>query len=314
MDNLESESIENEPGQSEDGEPSLLDIAGDLEDGGEEQLPETDEDGNPIDPEVKPEGNDDDAWRARKAKITVDGEEVEVTVDEALKGYMRQQDYTRKTMEASTQLTQAQALKAQVEQEVGNRLNQLDVLSAALYQELVGDQKELAQLIESNPQEYLRRQAQMANKSALINQIAQKRHEVQSQAINEQARAQAELLEKSNKMLATVIPEWKDPGKRASIQQDIAKTLTEAGYSRQELNGLVDHRALLIARKAALWDKSQALAAKKTTPARTPARPVKPGTAGHSDNANLTNAAERLKRNPRSLDALAGYAMAKGGI
>lgn len=313
MDNLKPESIENEPGQPEDGEPSLLDIAGDLDEGGEENLPELDENGDPIEPEAKPEG-EDDAWRARKTKITVDGEEVEVTVDEALKGYMRQQDYTRKTMEASTQLTQAQALKTQVEQEVGNRLNQLDVLSAALYQELVGDQKELAQLIESNPQEYLRRQAQMAQKSALISQIAQKRQEVQSQAVNEQAHAQAELLEKSNKMLASVIPEWKDPAKRASMQQDIAKALIDVGYSRNELNALVDHRALLIARKAALWDKSQALAAKKSTTTRTPGKTVKPGTAGHSDNAAISNAAERFKRNPNSLDALAGYAMAKGGI
>lgn len=313
MDQEEIQSNE-ELGQPEGEEQSLLDIAGDLEDeGGEERLPEVDENGEPIEAEGKPEDKDD-AWKTRKAKITVNGEEVEVTVDEALKGYMRQQDYTRKTQEASTQLTQAQALKAHIEQDLAQRVNQLNVLAGAVYQELIGDQAQLAQLIESNPQEYLRRQAQIGQKTALLTQLQQQQQAIHQQAINDQARSQAELLAKSDQALSSVIPEWKDPAKRQSIQQDIGKTLMNMGYTREELNSLVDHRALLVAHKAALWDKSQALAAKKTVNGGNPRTAVRPGTAGKSDNAAVSNAAERFKRNPNSLDALAGYAMAKGGI
>lgn len=39
-------------------------------------------------------------------KVSIGGEEVEVTLDEALQGYQRQSDYTRKTQELATQRTE----------------------------------------------------------------------------------------------------------------------------------------------------------------------------------------------------------------
>jgi hypothetical protein len=65
------------------------------------------------------------AWLAKSRKITVQGEELEVTADEAFKGYMRQQDYTRKTQEAA-QLTQ------QVTQESSSSSRNTKVVSTSL--------------------------------------------------------------------------------------------------------------------------------------------------------------------------------------
>lgn len=48
-----------------------------------------------------------------KYKVTVDGQEVEVTQEELLRGYMRQSDYTRKTQQLANQRQQFEQLYAQ---------------------------------------------------------------------------------------------------------------------------------------------------------------------------------------------------------
>ena len=48
-----------------------------------------------------------------KYKVTVDGQEVEVTQEELLRGYMRQSDYTRKTQQLASQRQQIEQLYAQ---------------------------------------------------------------------------------------------------------------------------------------------------------------------------------------------------------
>lgn len=56
----------------------------------------------------------DDDLASKHVKIKVDGEEVSVSLSEALQGYSRTQDYTRKTQELSEQRKQAdQALRLQ---------------------------------------------------------------------------------------------------------------------------------------------------------------------------------------------------------
>jgi len=112
-------------------------------------------------------------WLANKHKITVQGQEIEVSADEAFKGYMRQQDYTRKTQEAAEQSRKADELFQHVQKEYASRINQLDVLGSSLYRELVGDQAKLATLIETDPQEYLRQQAAMQTKVSMLQQVQQ---------------------------------------------------------------------------------------------------------------------------------------------
>jgi hypothetical protein len=272
----------------------------------------SDDDGGKDD--EKAAKDDDESWKTRKVKVSIQGEEHEITLHEATQGYMREQDYRRKTSEAAELTRTAQAERQQVHSELAQRVNALDTLSAALYRELVGDQSQLAGLIESDPQEYLRAQARMQGKVQLLNQAEAQRQAMQQQAINEGAKAQAESLKQAETRLLDMLPEWKDSTKRTAETRDIASTLRDAGYSDDELAGLSDPRAVVIARDAALWRRHQALQAKKAPAAPpTPPTPVKPGTSG---NANTTAAAkkagENFRRNPESLDALSSLAHERG--
>lgn len=59
-------------------------------------------------PEPSYEYVDTDAFADKYVKVKVDGEEVSVPFNEAIQGYQRQADYTRKTQELSTQREQLQ--------------------------------------------------------------------------------------------------------------------------------------------------------------------------------------------------------------
>lgn len=303
-----SENEESDEGGADEGDASQHE---DGEDHGEEAT-EGAEDGEDEAGTDKPD--DDESWKTRKVKVSIQGEEHEITLHEATQGYMRDQDYRRKTAEAAELTRTAQAERQQVHSELAQRVNALDTLSAALYRELVGDQSQLAGLIESDPQEYLRAQARMQQKVQLLNQAEAQRQALRQQEINEGAKAQAESLKQAETKLLDMLPEWKDATKRTAETRDIAATLRDAGYSDDELSGLSDPRAVVIARDAALWRRHQAMQAKKAPAAvAAPPKPVKPGTTGNNNTtAAAKKATENFRRNPESLDALSSLALERG--
>ncbi len=243
-------------------------------------------------------------------KIIRDGKEEEIPLSEAANGYMRQSDYSRKTEEVARQRAEVEAVQQHVQQELANRVNQLGALSQALYTELVGDQQALNALTD-NPTAYLQKQQEMSRKGALLTQVQQAMEAQRQAQTQEQVKAQTAAAQRSEAELAKVIPEWADPAKKVAIQRDIAKTLTETGYTPAELAGLTDHRALLIARDAMLWRKHLALQGKKSAPAIK--RPVT-GSNGKPDSSQLARAKERYKNHQDSIEALADMGGAMGSL
>jgi asparagine synthetase B (glutamine-hydrolysing) len=68
----------------------------------------------------------------------VDGKELEITADEAFKGYMRDADYRQKTERAAELTRAAEQERQQVRVEREYHANRLDTVASALYQEVVG--------------------------------------------------------------------------------------------------------------------------------------------------------------------------------
>lgn len=250
-------------------------------------------------------------WKLKKGKVSVDGVEYEVTADEAFKGYMRQQDYTRGTT-ATAELTRKLHAQDQfVRQEYAQRINQLNSLAQVLHQELVGDQSSLAGLIESDPQEYLRRQALMGHRAQLLNQVQAQHQAINQMQINDSRQKGAESLKANEAKLLERLPEWRDEGRRVQAQREIVQSLLDVGYTTDELNELSDHRAVLVAHKAMLWDKAQALKGKQV--ARPPVKPVTPGSGYKPDKqaASAKKSLDNYRSNP-NLTTLAAFAESRG--
>lgn len=280
----------------------------------ETELEPTEGEQLPVEGDEAPEGTAsetaEEAASEPTVKIILDGKEEEIPLSEAANGYMRQADYSRKTDEIARQRVAVEAAQAHVQQELAQRANQLSALSQALYTELVGDQQALNALTD-NPTAYLQKQQEMSRKGALLTQVQQAMEAQREAQAQEQVKAQTAAAQRSEAELVRAIPEWADPAKKVAIQRDIAKTLTDAGYTASELAGLTDHRALLVARDAMLWRKHQALQGKKAPPAIK--KPVV-GSNGKPDSSQLARAKERYKARPDSIEALADMGGAMGSL
>lgn len=261
--------------------------------GDEEQETEDDPEagGDEDDPEVEWTTNTGKTYRVKQSELR--------------DGYMRQDDYQRKTATLAEQRRAVEAAQQQIEQERTQAANQLDVLIDGLYKQLVGDQQQLAKLIEEDPQEYLRQQAAMQQRSAQLQQAMAQRQALQGRQSEAEQAKQREWRQAEREKLLDKLPHWADEKKAAPEQQEIAEYLSEIGYSADELNELVDHRALLVARDAAKYRQMQR--AKEKRSREVTRKPIRPGAAGGPNpNTKAQRAAEALRRNPDSLDALAG--------
>ena len=272
-------------------EPDEIDQDQDVEsliDSGDESdaVPQTSQDDDP-----------EEEWEAG-------GQTYKIKKSELRAGYMKEADYRQKTAKVAEQQRAAEQLVQYAMQERQQRANQLDVLIVAAQRELVGSQPD-ERMIDENPVEYLRQMTQFKNRTQLIQNLAAERQANAQQTHAMQAQRQQQFLHAQGEQLSVAIPEWRDNKVRTAENKLIRETLAQAGYSAEDIGSIGDHRAVVLARKAALYD--QMVAARKGKAAPTLPKPIKPGAAGSSQpNSTKTKALERLSRNPDDIGALAG--------
>lgn len=224
---------------------------------------------------------------------------------------MRDAHFRQQTAKAAESIRQVEAERQQIRQERETRVNQIDALAASLYQELMGDQSRLTDLLETDPVAYLRVKQDMDRKTALLQQAGQHRHQLmQQQAADEQRETEAYAKAEREK-LHEKLPEWREAKVRNQEQTAIASYLRDMGYSDAELGELMDHRALLIARDAMKFRAQKQVQSKQTTkPVVT--RAVAPQARqsvnqGHPKLAELKARAEKTQ----DQDAVVAYMVAK---
>lgn len=299
------------------GEESIDDIAAGMDEGGEEVIDQ----GQPENGDEIPEG-EEGAPEEEQPVAAVDedpevewesgGQQFKVKASELRAGYMKDADYRRKTAEVAEQRRQIEAFGQHLAQERQNAADQLDVMLASLQRELIGSQPD-PKMIDEDPQEFLRQQQAYQARAMQFQQAFQARQSVQGRIDADAQRKQQEHAAQESRTLVEKLPEWRDEAVRTKESGEIAAYLTDLGYSKDELSGLVDHRALLVARDAARYRALEAAKAKKTT-ATPPARTLRAGqpTGGNDQSARVASARERMARNPDDLGALAAFADARG--
>lgn len=229
-----------------------------------------------LEPEVEPGESEEEP---QTFTVKIDGKEVEVSLDELKNGYQRQSDYTKKTMEAAEQRKTADAEVQQARQERQQYAGELQRMAIQLEGVLQEQSKtDWADLIESNPVEYLKQRQLFEQRQALYQQNMQEQQQLAQQFQTEQAQAHQSYLSQQQESLLAKLPDWKDDAKAAAEKAAISKFLQEQGFEADDISSIADHRHVLIARKAMLYDQVMAnakLQAKKVQEA--PQRVVKPG-------------------------------------
>jgi hypothetical protein len=261
----------------------------------------------------KPETVEEATPEADKVTIEVDGKTVELTKAELADYYkngLRQSDYTKKTMEVAEQrkAAEAEATKAREErQQYAQKLQEAGALLAAQLQEQ--SQIDWQKLLETDPVEYLKQQHLVNARQARLNQIANEQQQLHARHQAEQAEQMKAFIRTQREELLAKLPDWKDESKAKAESAQIKEYLAKEGFDENALNSISDHRAVILARKAMLYDQmmSKASAAAKKVQAL-PQKVERPGGGESSALDGRTAAMKQLQKSGKVEDAARVFA------
>lgn len=278
----------------------------------EDDEPEADEaegepdDGEPdADPEDAPEDEQD---TGQTFKVKVDGEELDVPLEELLKGYSREQVFTRRMQalaeEKKTSDAERQAL-ANTRTEYSSRLEALKEVLAA------SEPKVDQSLRQSDPAEWSAQMLQHRQWAEQARAVEQEKARLDQEQQAEEAKASAEYVRSQAELLRAAIPEWKDAEVAKAEQTKLANyALNIIGLTPEEVDGIVDHRVVVAMRKAMQFDELKA----KAPDTRAKVEKVKtaaPGAKTKTSTATEVNRARERLAADGSTDAAARLILMK---
>ena len=182
--------------------------------------------------------------------VTVNGNNQKVNLNELMKGYSRESDYTKKTMDLSNQRKEVESLQSNLKKEFDavkssrdQYAQQLDVLSKNLKQEENIDWENLYQ---DNPAEYVRKKAESDKRKETLQLAQQEQQRIQQEKRSEQEQVYQRYILNERKILSEKLPVYADKNKGAEFTKRLSSFAKESGYSEQEIDMMVDHRAVLL--------------------------------------------------------------------
>jgi hypothetical protein len=288
-------------GQQEDGEAQLPEEGAAVEE-------ELSADADAADDETDTEQSelDEDTEEQEQPQVfsvKVDGKEVEVTLDELQKGYSRTQDYTRKTQQIAEARKQTDAELSAVRAEREQYAQLLSALEAQV-QQVAQPNIDWDRLYQEDPIEWVRQREVMRDNQEKAAAIQSEKQRLNQLSQQEQAQFMQQKLQHEQEALLAAIPDWKDPKKAQAEKALLVEFGQKIGFTPDELKGVVDHRAVLMLRKAALYDQMMSKRGNIKPVTNNGPRPAKPGAAGRvSNNTEAVRAQQRVAKTGRVDDA-----------
>lgn len=247
-------------------------------------------------------------------EIDVDGYKIQLPKDKAEKleaDRMRQSDYTKKTMAAAEERKAAHAEAEKALQERQQYAQNLGRMRAQLEGALSEQSQSVnwEQLLQENPQEYLRQKHLHDQRQATLQQVhAEQGRLHQVHQLEQQARL-GQHLQQQREHLFAKLPEWKNPEVAQSERKELAEYLVNEGYDRQTVDSITDATAVVLARKAMLYDKLVAKAGAATKKVATlPTKVERPGIGNNPSLDKRSAAFQRLSKSGKVEDAAAVFA------
>lgn len=234
-------------------------------------------------PELIEANSWDPEWfNGLKVPIKVHGDSTEVSLADLVASHQMRSA-------AEKRLDEAKAKAAKVDEEIAERRAAAEsqfALAAKLIEkvekELDRDSAALEALRQDDPGEYAARKQDLEDRRRDLDRMRRDAAEEIDKAA-EQARAstmeqQQTYLRAEQQALLDKLPAWKDETTAKTEKGELVEYLLGQGFTREDVLNAADHRLILVARKAMLYDKGQASAeAAKKKVVKVP-KVLKPGT------------------------------------
>ena len=227
--------------------------------------------------------------------VKVNGQELDVTLDELRNGYSRDADYRQKTEELSHQRKQFQSESEKQRQDYSQKLNELNQKLSAAQVDLNAEinSADLDKLYEEDPTEAAKVERKLKKKQDALNQSLQ-------QAQAEQKQQFETFLQDQQRKLVSKMPEFSDPAKASSLKANMKSTLNNYGFNDQEVAQVYDHRIVMLVNDAMKYrsmQNSKPNIAKKITK---PSKPFSSGVKQGKSEANLKLRRDKFSRLKKS--------------
>jgi phosphoribosylpyrophosphate synthetase len=283
-----------------------------------EQTEETDEPQDEYDDDVQDEEEETEEVEAAPDlyKVIIDGEEVEVSLDELQKGYSRQSDYTRKTQQLAQQRKEAEALQ----HDYAQRVQQLNQFAQQIQQQpdipepqWTADPRAWERLRHEDPVQFVLEKDAARDRQLARQQRAQQMQYLQSEQQQLQQQQFAQHLDGQRQQLNELIPAWSDKETAKAEKAELRKWASDAyGLTEQDLSQAYDARLVKIlydawsANKTTSQAKQQLKKPQESTVKTAPkmGRNFTPTDEGAS---RLKKSMQRLQKSGKNQDAVAVF-------
>ena len=228
-------------------------------------------------------------------QIIVNGEKIEVDLDELKAGYQKDADYRRKTEELAIDKRQLASDRDRLTKDYSTKLEDLNNLTMTLNAEVNSElsSKELDKLFDEDPTEAAKLERQIRRRKETIVQAQRKLRSHQENQFQE-------IVREEQKKVALKHPDFGDPIKGSSLKTNMRNYLIGRGFNDQEVNQVYDSRMFDVIMDAMTHQNNEKLKPTLVSKKVKPSKVIKSGIKESKEDKISQNRLEKIKRLQRS--------------
>lgn len=237
-------------------------------------------------------------------KVMVDGEEEEVTVKEALNGYIRVKTFHKRLNEV-TEAGKVVETAAQKVVEDRNKVFTMLEEAEQILSSVIPAEPDWDALFAADPAQARTLQKQYDNYKKQVDDIRKKRADAVTKAAQDAQEEKVQFARAEFPKFANYA-KWRNKDDMLKDTKSMRRTALSTGFTEQEVAEVLDHRMLVVLLKASKYDRMMAA---KPKPVKTGKTPMTPG-AGSKRTAHkgITGAQKQLSRTGSVEDAASVFA------
>jgi len=228
-------------------------------------------------------------------QVIVNGERIDVNLEELKAGYQKDADYRRKTEEIALQKRELKSEEDRLKNQYSTKMDDLNSLVVTLNAEINNDMnsKELDKLWEEDPTEAARVDRRIQKRKNTIQEAQQKLREHQKAQFQE-------ILRDEQRKLHLKHPEIADPIKGATVKTNIVNYLSSKGFSNEDVSNIVDSRYFDVIIDGMNFQKTKSVKPNLVSKKVKPSKFVKSGVKSTKEDMNNKSRLEQIKTLKRS--------------
>ena len=228
-------------------------------------------------------------------QVIVNGERIDVNLEELKAGYQKDADYRRKTEEIALQKRELKSEEDRLKNQYSTKMDDLNSLVVTLNAEINNDMnsKELDKLWEEDPTEAARVDRRIQKRKNTIQEAQQRLREHQKSQFQE-------ILRDEQRKLHLKHPEIADPIKGATVKTNIVNYLSSKGFSNEDVSNIVDSRYFDVIIDGMNFQKTKSVKPNLVSKKVKPTKFVKSGVKSTKEDMNNKSRLEQIKTLKRS--------------